>query len=352
MSQPLFELYKDALRRGHLAVIDGRLEDALVSYREAGDMAPDRALPYASIATVLHRLGRSDAAIAAFDRALELAPDDDATRRARWVALEEMGRVVDTPFQSARPDADIGADASASALAEAALAEAALEAATLDERLGLIPDEGQPSRARDETQPPYAPRTHDAFGDGRADDEGPGTNDDPYQAREDAGQIGFGPGFETPGPYLPFEEGAEGEAAAVSWPAIDLPSPPPPPLVGPPPDPRLLAEEAEVLADKGDLEGARELLLTVVEAHREAGQPNAALDACLQLLAMGPGDARAHLALAGLQLDQGWNGVATDKIALLLRLTALTGDTQAEADTHALAAERIRDEPMAEVAAG
>src|SRR5205814_2667874 len=87
-------------------------------------------------------------------------------------------------------------------------------------------------------------------------------------------------------------------------------------------------------------------------AHREAGQPDAALDACLQLLAMAPGDARAHLALAGLQLDQGWHAVATDKIALLLRLTALTGDTQAEADTHLLAAERIRDEPMAEVAAG
>lgn len=340
MSQPLFELYKDALRRGHLAVIDGRLEDALVSYREAGDMAPDRALPYASIATVLHRLGRSDEAIAAFDRALELAPDDDATRRARWVALEEMGRVVDTPFQSARVDADIGADAPAGAIAEASL-----EASTLDERLGLIPDEGRPPGAPD--------GLHDAFGDRRAGDEAPSVDDEADRVREGAEQIGFGPGFETPGPYLPFDETAGGEgAAAVSWPAIDLPSPPPPPLVGPPPDPRLLAEEAEVLADKGDLDGARELLLTVVEAHREAGRPDAALDACLQLLAMAPGDARAHLALAGLQLDQGWRAVATDKIALLLRLTALTGDTQAEADTHALAAERIRDEPVAEVAAG
>ena len=328
MSQPLFELYKDALRRGHLAVIDGRLDDALVSYREAGDMAPDRALPYASIATVLHRLGRSDEAIAAFDRALELAPDDDATRRARWVALEEMGRVVDTPFQSARPDADTGADVAASSLADAAL-----ESATLDERLGLMPDAGREDRP--------------------AGGEAPGVGDEAGGVSDGAAQIGFGPGFETPGPYLPFEEGSEGEGAEqVSWPAIDLPSPPPPPLVGPPPDPRLLAQEAEVLADRGDIDGARELLLTVVEAHREAGQPNAALDACLQLLAMAPGDARAHLALAGLQLDQGWRAVATDKIALLLRLTALTGDTQAEADTHALAAERIRDEPMAEVAAG
>ena len=146
MSQPLFELYKDALRRGHLAVIDGRLDDALVSYREAGEMAPDRALPYASIATVLHRLGRSDEAIAAFDRALELAPDDDATRRARWVALEEMGRVLDTPFQSTRSDVDTGTDTPASALGDAAL-----EAATLDERLGLFPDDVLPAAGPEDT---------------------------------------------------------------------------------------------------------------------------------------------------------------------------------------------------------
>src|SRR5258706_814743 len=307
-------------------------------------MAPDRALRYASMATVLHRLGRSDEAIAAFDGALEMAPDDDATRRARWVALEEMGRVVDTPFQAARRDADIGAEPPPDGLAEASF-----EAATLDERLGLIPDGAHPRGAPKDT--------HQAFNARRVDDEArvaadDRAHDDADRVRDNAEQVGFGPGFETPGPYLPFEEGTEGEAAAVSWPAIDLPPPPPPPLVGPPPDPRLLAVQAEVLADKGDLDGARDLLLTVVDAHREAGQPDAALDACLQLLAMAPGDARAHIALAGLQLDQGWSAVATDKIALLLRLTALTGDTQAEADTHALAAERIRDEPTAEVAAG
>jgi hypothetical protein len=43
--------------------------------------------------------------------------------------------------------------------------------------------------------------------------------------------------------------------------------------------------------------------------------------------------------------------LAREKIELLLRLTALTGDTQAEADAHGLAAERLRDEP-ASAAAG
>jgi hypothetical protein len=254
-----------------------------------------------------------------------------------------MGRVLDTPFQSTRPDAEGGADAP-----PAALADAPLEA-TLDERLGLIPDDARAAATRDGAPGDVA----DGFADRDTRDEPAGADDRTPGVGEGAQQIGFGPGFETPGPYLPFEERAEDEGGTpVSWPAIDLPSPPPPPLVGPPPDPRRLAEEVEVLADKGDIDGARDLLLTIAEAHREAGQPDAALDACLQLLAMAPGDARAHLTLAGLQLDQGWNAVATDKIALLLRLTALTGDTQAEADTHLLAAERIRDEPMAEVAAG
>ncbi|MEZ0239308.1 MAG: hypothetical protein ACAH65_00785, partial [Chloroflexota bacterium] len=248
----------------------------------------------------------------------------------------EMGRLVDTPFGSTRAAAGVDADA-----APDADTRAMLEAA-LDARLGLIPGEDHPAAARDDIPPAGDPA------DRRRADVADRSNDEGT-----AQQIGFGPGFETPGPYLPFEEGVEGDPGPqVTWPAIDLPSPPPPPLVGPPPDPRRLAEEAEVLADRGDVDGARDLLLTVVEAHREAGEPDAALDACLQLLAMAPGDARAHLALAGLQLDRGWRTVATDKIALLLRLTALTGDTQAEADTHALAAERIRDEPVAEVAAG
>jgi hypothetical protein len=134
------------------------------------------------------------------------------------------------------------------------------------------------------------------------------------------------------------------DSAAIPWPAIDLPSAPPPPIVGPPPDPETLMAEALALIDAGNPKDARNLLLTAVMVHRAAGRPDAALDVCLQLLALAPGDAHVHLAIAGLQLDRGWRTLATDKIGLLLRLTALTGDTQAEADAHALAAERLRDE--------
>jgi hypothetical protein len=135
--------------------------------------------------------------------------------------------------------------------------------------------------------------------------------------------------------------------AAATWPAIDLPSLPPPPLVGPPPDPAALQAEADGLVDGGDPAAARDLLLLAVAVHRDAGRLDAAIDSCLQLLALRPGDPRVHLAIANLQLDRGWRSVATEKIELLLRLTSLSGDAQAEADVHLLAADRLRDESPA-----
>jgi len=92
VTRPLFEQYKDALRRGHLAARGGHIEDALDAYREAARLAPDRAAPHTSTATALHRAGRRDEAQAAFERALAIAPDDEATLRARAAAFEEIGR--------------------------------------------------------------------------------------------------------------------------------------------------------------------------------------------------------------------------------------------------------------------
>jgi hypothetical protein len=128
-----------------------------------------------------------------------------------------------------------------------------------------------------------------------------------------------------------------------------MPSPPPA-IEGPPPDPDALLAEAAELLEAGNVEGASERLLTTVLVHRSAGRLDAALDICLQLLSIAPGDPHVHLAIANLQLDHGWTVLAREKIELLLRLTSLTGDTQAEADAHGLAAERLRDEP-AEVSA-
>jgi hypothetical protein len=145
------------------------------------------------------------------------------------------------------------------------------------------------------------------------------------------------------------EAAASGEGQR--WPGIDLPSPPPAPLVGPPPDPESLVAAADDALAIGDSATARDLLLTAARVHREAGRLDAALELSLQLLGIAPGDPQVHLAIANLQLDRGWTGVATEKIELLVRLTSLTGDTQAEADVHGLASERLRDDPAPSVAA-
>jgi hypothetical protein len=139
---------------------------------------------------------------------------------------------------------------------------------------------------------------------------------------------------------------AEVDADGKPWPQIDLPSPPPPRIEGPPPDPETLLAEAAEHIESGDPAAARDKMLLAVMVHREAGRLDAALEACLQLLTTASGDPHVHLAIANLQLDRGWTSLATEKIELLLRLTKLTGDTQATADVHGLAAERLRDDAL------
>ena len=58
MSEALYERYKDALRRGHAASLRGRFDEAIAAYAEAASIAPDRAMPQASLAGVLARTGR------------------------------------------------------------------------------------------------------------------------------------------------------------------------------------------------------------------------------------------------------------------------------------------------------
>ena len=70
MTETAFERYKHALRRGHVAALRGRLDEALAAYDEAGTLAPDRTLPLTSRASVLARLSRHHDALAAFDQAL------------------------------------------------------------------------------------------------------------------------------------------------------------------------------------------------------------------------------------------------------------------------------------------
>jgi tetratricopeptide (TPR) repeat protein len=442
VTRPLFEQYKEALRKGHLAARAGKIDAALAAYGEATRLAPDRAAPHTSSATALHRAGRTAEAQAAFERALAIAPDDEATLRARAVVFEEIGRSA-----SAAADLEHLAEALEAAGRRAdslAAARHAVDLTATPARRRLVarleaPEAGRPTptptarvaplteikpplkTASPAQQPPaQAPakqpqagqpqarqpqaraskpgaakaapaRTRPSAKPGQPPGKPPRAKRDlerrvpneailpqpsappaakPRTAAKPAVPVERRPAptlaaepppieppkaatapIEPPSVEPPSVEPARVEPAdpSIPWPAVDLPSPPPPVPVGPPPNVDMLMAEAAALVDAGDLVAARNLMLTAVALHRAAGRPDAALDVCLQLLALAPGDAYVHLAIAGLQLDRGWRTLATEKIALLLRLTALTGDTQAEADVHALAAERVRDEPPAGV---
>ena len=386
MSGTLFESYKAALRRGHLATIAGRYDDALEAYREAASLVPERALPLASQGTVLHRLDRWSDATEAFEQALQLAPDDEATLRARAAAREERGLRSGAAADFERLAFVLDVAGRATEAAEAARRSVELELTisrqALAERLiAAAPpraDVGGAGDAADgaaglggEDEPgdvdPDAPlgMSRGAYDDLPYASEEPADADTPTAAGEPAAVDGpddaeaAWPGLSEDrlaSAIAALDAATEAEAPPAEdgetrWPGIDLPSPPPAPLVGPPPDPESLVAAADDALAIGDSATARDLLLTAARVHREAGRLDAALELSLQLLGIAPGDPQVHLAIANLQLDRGWTGVATEKIELLVRLTSLTGDTQAEADVHGLASERLRDDPAPSAAA-
>jgi tetratricopeptide (TPR) repeat protein len=405
VSGSLFDQYKAALRRGHLSALAGNLDEALEAYAAAARLVPDRALPVASQGTVLHRLDRWPEAAAAFERALQLAPDDEASLRARAVAREERGLrsgaasdferlafVLDVAGRSsdaadaARRAADLEPTAAREALVDRLLGSAALRADLVPPAGGgtagsgwtMVPDQdlqvegsGEPREdgvapegeawADEPEPPPPPPPPPELDATGLALYVPPPDEEvDPLADRPDAistalaarlAELGTQPAWvdmdETPIKAALGDLGPDGQA----WPPVDLPSPPPPPIIGPPPEPEELLADAAALIAAGDLHAARDLMLTAAVVHRAAGRLDAALEICLQLLTTAPGDPQVHLAIANLQLDRGWTALATEKIELLLRLTALTGDTQAEADVHGLASERLRDDQVSSAGA-
>jgi tetratricopeptide (TPR) repeat protein len=415
----LFDQYKAALRRGHLAALAGNLDEALEAYAGAARLVPDRALPVASQGTVLHRLDRWPEAAAAFERALQLAPDDEAALRARAVAREERGlrsgaasdfeRLAFVLDVAGRPGDAVEAARRAVTLEPSAAREALVDrlSGSAALRIDLLPPEGAApssswtlvpdadlgesfmSQSLDEAVADEADASADepvADADGVAEPEldtpVPGDVVDEPPATPATGMTLYVPSLDRELEALGDRPDAISAALAArlaelgtqpawvdmedspikvalgdlgpdghSWPPVDLPSPPPPPIVGPPPDPETLLVDAAALIAAGDVHAARDLMLTAVMVHRAAGRLDAALEICLQLLTTAPGDAQVHLAIANLQLDRGWTALATEKIELLLRLTSLTGDTQAEADVHGLASERLRDEPVSSAGA-
>ena len=363
MTGSLFDQYKAALRRGHVAALANELDVALEAYREAARLVPERTLPIASQGTVLHRLDRWSEAAEAFDRALHMAPDDEAALRARARARDERGlrsgaaadyerlafvldvagrqpEAAEAARRAARLEPSVARDALADRLQIAAAQLADLAPAPVPRSFGdiQVSELDAADVGLDDREPGGDPGS--VGDDEAADDELPG---EPLATQASLALAARIAELGTQPKWVDMDGRTIGDAEGRAWPAIDLPSMPDELVDGPRPDPETLLAVATDQLEAGDVQSARDLMLTAAMVHREEGRLDAALEVCLRLLTVAPGDPKVHLALANLQLDRGWTAVATEKLELLLRLTSLTGDTQAEADVHFLASERLRE---------
>lgn len=307
MSELLYDQYKDALRRGHTAALRGRLDSAAAAYREAAKIAPDRALPWVGLGGVLSRLGRSDESLAAYGMALDRAPTDEGAMHGRADVLAALGRRAEAAETLDRLAAILERDGRVADACD--VARQALELAESRGRRRQV--ESLVTRLR--TAAPEDTAAADAL-------------------ERALGILESGPGV-TPKQVRT----AGGDADA----ATDAAGGGPPR----PPDPSQLTLAVEESLEAGDLDEARRRALRAAIAHRDVGQFHAAMDACYQALAILPSDPDIHLLLAELYLDRGWHGPAADKLALLGRLSQLTGDGATRARLCYLAAARFPDDP-------
>jgi tetratricopeptide (TPR) repeat protein len=294
VSDALYERYKDALRRGHVAAQRSHFDEALEAYGEAARIAPDRPLPLVSIGSVLVRLGKSTEAVGAFDKALEKVPTDEGALRGRTDALLAMGdRVGAAETLDRLAQALDGSGQTADGVDALRHALELAESRSRRAALGSMVD-------RLLADPATARGALDAISSAQA--------------------LLRGPIGEEPPP----------------------PEPPPPPF-----DPAAAMAAVEDAAERGDAEATREAALAAASGHRAAGQLHAAIDACYLALATNPADPELHLSLAELYLDRGWRTAAADKLVLLARLVDL-GDEGSTRERICELAARVPDDPRFE----
>jgi tetratricopeptide (TPR) repeat protein len=131
--EALYERYKDALKRGHVASLRGRVDEALAAYAEAARIAPERSTPHTSAGTALMRRKRPAEAVRHYEAALRIGPRDEAAMLGRAQALAALDR---------RPDAADAFDQLAEFQAAAGKLGDAVDAA----RRGLELAEGRERR--------------------------------------------------------------------------------------------------------------------------------------------------------------------------------------------------------------
>ena len=373
--EALYERYKDALRRGHVASLRGRLEEALTAYAEAAAIAPERATPHTSAGTALMRRKRPADAVRHYTAAVRLAPRDEAALLGRAQALAAIDR---------RPQA---ADAYDAAGRGAGRERQARRRRRLRRGAGLELAEGRERRRTLErlierlraTEPGEPGRVALE----RALRRARGSGDRAAQARRGTGEGGAGQGgarrssrrASAPAEDRPRRRRAErrragrgrrgrrGAAAArrrkrpdeaSSWPEADVARmagtarPPRPSRAELEPEPELAVPASTAARSTATCrptstspsspgrprtslerrgEGvALDQLLDLASGYRRDGQADAALDTCYLALSIAPDDVGLHLALVELYDERGWSSLATEKLDLLDRLAALDGD--------------------------
>lgn len=307
MSASLYEGYKEALRRGHVAAVRGRLDVALAAYREAARIAPDRALPYVGLGGVLARLDRVEEALAAYRVALERAPEDEGALRGRADVLAGTGRAAEAATSL---DRLAGVLENAGRFADACdVARRALELAE--------------SRGRRRMVQTLVGRLRESSGDPSV-----------AEALERALSVLEVDRVATP--EAPVEEAEEAPPPAAEV--------PPKARLVPPPDPVALRRAFEAAVDAGKFDLARRQAVASAAAYRSVGQLHASIDACYEALAIAPADPGIHFALAQLYLDRGWRTLAADKLVLIGRLAQLTGDAPTKARLCDLVVRRFPDD--------
>jgi tetratricopeptide (TPR) repeat protein len=356
----LYERYKDALRRGHVAALRGRNEAAVDAYGEAAQIAPDRALPHTSIGGILAKMGRLDDAVAAYQRALALAPRDEGALRGlsdihvrtgrRSEAAATLDRLADSLDGAGRLADATDAARRALELAESRPRRQQVEGFATRLRALSGGDEAA-QRALDHAlrvlEPAGAPAADDDAGEAGPEGAGAdaGTGADAVEPDVDSEEESVEPETEPARP-VEIEPQPEPEPAPAPRPE---PEPEPEPQPEPVPEPAglgiALGAAAEAALHAGDLRAAHDGLLAAARAHRRAGRLSAAVDACYLAIGLAPSDPDLHLLLAELYLDRGWRGQAVEKLLLLGRLADLDGDAAVRDRLCALVTARLADEP-------
>ena len=376
----LYERYKDALRRGHVAALRSRNEAAVDAYAEAALIAPDRALPHASIGGILVKMGRLDEAVAAYDRALALAPRDEVALRGladvhvraghRTEAAAILDRLADSLDGAGRLADATDAARRALELAESRARRNQVEGfatrlramsigdetaqRALDQALRLL-EPAQPAEARAEVEGPREGDAEPEASEGGRDtatsavDEQGAVEPEAEEAEPGAGEMGELAAAHADQaerePWPTEAAAAEPEPGPAQEPEPVEPEPEPEPIQEPVGLGIALGAAAEAALFAGDLTAAHDGLLAAARAHRRAGRLSAAVDACYLAIGLAPSDPDLHLLLTELYLDQGWRGQAVEKLLLLGRLADLEDDAAVRERLCALVSARLADEP-------